>query len=205
MKDGFECILGNLPFPVLEIHPDNGSEFFNQHLLRFWDNTVPDLDISRSRPYHKNDNRFVEENNSSLVRAYVGHGRLDTLPHLLILREVYKDLMCYHNFFQPVMKTIQKVYNDEIRYRRVFDLARPPLDRLAETGVLTDVHLEMLLNLRDQIDILSLGERLENTINKLWYLKPLRNAIPVNVFDTLRKEKDKPSVTLSFEPSIPVR
>ena len=28
--------LARLPFPVLEIHPDNGSEFLNHHLLRFW-------------------------------------------------------------------------------------------------------------------------------------------------------------------------
>ena len=69
MQDGFACILGNLPMPVIEIHPDNGSEFFNHHLLRFWKEKVPDLAISRSRPYQKNDNRFVEENNSSLVRA----------------------------------------------------------------------------------------------------------------------------------------
>ena len=81
MEDGFACILAQLPFPVLEIHPDNGAEFFNRNLLRFWKEKVPDLEISRSRPYHKNDNRLVEENNSSLVRAYVGHGRLDTLEH----------------------------------------------------------------------------------------------------------------------------
>jgi hypothetical protein len=96
MEDGFDCILANLPIPVIEIHPDNGNEFFNQHLLRFWQEKVPDLDISRSRPYHKNDNRFVEDNNSSLVRAYIGHGRLDTLHQLLILREIYADLAIYH-------------------------------------------------------------------------------------------------------------
>jgi hypothetical protein len=198
MKDGFACMLGNLPMPVIEIHPDNGSEFFNHHLLRFWQEKVPDAAISRSRPYHKNDNRFVEENNSSLVRAYIGHGRLDTLSHLLTLREIYEDLTCYHNFFQPVMKTIQKNYVDEIHYRRVFDQARPPLDRLAEAGVLADAHLERLLNIRDQVDILALRERLDTNINKLWRFRMSENATPVNIFDTLRKEKDNPLVTLSF-------
>lgn len=70
MEDAFRRILGRLPFPVLEIHPDNGSEFFNHHLLRFWKDTVQGLQLSRSRPYHKNDNRFVEQKNSTLVRAY---------------------------------------------------------------------------------------------------------------------------------------
>jgi len=205
MEDGFDCILANLPIPVIEIHPDNGNEFFNQHLLRFWQEKVPDLDISRSRPYHKNDNRFVEENNSSLVRAYIGHGRLDTLHQLLILREIYADLAIYHNFFQPVMKTVQKVYIDEFHYRRVFDCAQPPVDRLAKTGVLSNTHLENLFTLRDQVDILALRERLEININNLWSVKNSANTLPVNIFDTLRKEEEKSSVTFSFEPSIPVR
>lgn len=70
MEDAFRRILVHLPFPVREIHPDNGSEFFNHHLLRFWKDTVQGLQLSRSRPYKKNDNRFVEQKNSTLVRAY---------------------------------------------------------------------------------------------------------------------------------------
>jgi hypothetical protein len=205
MEDGFAWMLGNLPMPVIEIHPDNGSEFFNQHLLRFWQAKVPDLYISRSRPYHKNDNRFVEENNSSLVRAYIGHGRLDTLRQLIIMREIYEDLTCYHNFFQPVMKTIQKIQIDEFHYRRVFDRAQPPLDRLANAGILADAHVERLFNLRDQVNIFALRERLETNINNLWRVRMPQKATPINIFDTLRKEKDNPLVTFSFEPTIPVR
>jgi hypothetical protein len=205
MKDGFEWILMNLPIPVIEIHPDNGGEFFNQHLLRFWKDALPDLYISRSRPFHKNDNRFVEENNASLIRAYIGYGRLDTLQQLMILREIYNDLMCYHNFFQPVMKTIQKNYLDEMHYRRVFDHARPPLDRLAETNAVTKHNLELLMYMRDQVDILALRERLEKNIYNLWHVKSTENANPVNIFDTLRMEEDYHSVTLSFEPTKPVQ
>jgi len=89
------------------------------------------------------------------------------------------------------MKTIQKVYVDEIHYRRVFDQARPPLDRLVEMDVLSDAQIERLLSLRNQIDILKLRESLENNINKLWQIKPRNDTIPVNIFDTLRKEEDK--------------
>lgn len=204
MEDGFDRMVDKLPFPVIEIHPDNGSEFFNQFLLRFWKEKVPDLYISRSRPYHKNDNRFVEENNRSLVRAYVGHGRLDTLAHLAILRNLYEDLSCYHNFFLPVMKTVEKVTIDELHYRRVFDQARPPLDRLAETGILDNTRLDVLFRLRDQVDILALRKRIDHNINDLWKVKTPKQPVPVNIFDTLREEED-PLVTLSFEPSIPVR
>ena len=60
MEDAFRRILARLPFPVLEIHSDNGSEFFNDHLVRFWKDIVVDLRLSRNRPYQKNKNRFVE-------------------------------------------------------------------------------------------------------------------------------------------------
>jgi hypothetical protein len=78
MANGFDFILSRLPFLVLEIHPDNGSEFFNAQPIHFWGHKVSGLAISRNRTYQKNDNRFFEENNHSLVRAYIGHGCLDT-------------------------------------------------------------------------------------------------------------------------------
>jgi hypothetical protein len=68
MEGGFEHILERLPFPVLELHPDNGSEFFNQHLERFWKEKVQGVRLSHSRPYQKNDNRMVEQKNDTLVR-----------------------------------------------------------------------------------------------------------------------------------------
>ncbi|MCX6026032.1 MAG: hypothetical protein NTY23_07225 [Chloroflexi bacterium] len=53
MQDGFLRILARLPFPVLEIHPDNGGEFLNNHLLAFWKRQSPSPLLSRSRPWQK--------------------------------------------------------------------------------------------------------------------------------------------------------
>ena len=53
MEDAFRYSLARLPFPLLELHPDNGSEFFNHHMLRFWKDIVKGVRLSRSRPYHK--------------------------------------------------------------------------------------------------------------------------------------------------------
>ena len=109
MHDGFERILQRLPFAVRELHPDNGSEFFNDHLLRFWGNTLPGLEMSRSRPYRKNDNRFVEENNHSLVRAYVGYDRFETAAQTRLINQLYERLWQYHNLFLPVMRLQHKL------------------------------------------------------------------------------------------------
>jgi IS30 family transposase len=78
MEGGFRRILERLPFAVKELHPDNGSEFFNHHLVRFWGEAITGLKLSRSRPYQKNDNRFVEQKNATLVRQYFGTICLDT-------------------------------------------------------------------------------------------------------------------------------
>ncbi len=76
MEHGFHARAAALPDP--RAAPDNGPEFLNAHLVRFWGAAITGLTLSRSRPYHKNDNRLVEQKNDTLVRAYVGHGRLDT-------------------------------------------------------------------------------------------------------------------------------
>lgn len=138
MADGFDDLLARLPFPILEIHPDNGSEFFKHFLLRYFRKKLPHLHLSRSRPYHKNDNRFVEENNHSLLRAYLGHGRFDTLAHLRVLRPRYDQLWLYHNLFQPVMRLPSKHAIAPLRDRRQFDPAKPPLDHLIELKCLDD-------------------------------------------------------------------
>ena len=98
MPDAFRCILSRPPFPVLAIHPDNYSAFLNYHLLRFWRNLVPGVSLSRSRPYHKNDNPRVEQENFTLIRAFLGYHRLDTVAHILALNHVYDLIWVYHSF-----------------------------------------------------------------------------------------------------------
>src|SRR5438093_9727589 len=79
MQAGFTRIKERVPFTIKELHPDNGPEFFNDlaqthFLIRFWGEALTGLRLSRSRPYQKNDNRWVEQKNDTLVRAYLGNG-----------------------------------------------------------------------------------------------------------------------------------
>lgn len=137
MEGGFRRILGRLPFPVRELHPDNGGEFFNDHLIRFWGEHIVGLTLSRSRPYHKNDNRLVEQKNDTLVRAYLGYGRLDTAAQAAALDALYEQLRLYYNLFQPVLHLAEKVFADG-KLRRTWDTATTPYQRLTATGVLAD-------------------------------------------------------------------
>lgn len=135
MVKGFKKVLERLPFPIRHLHPDNGSEFFNDHLIRYFGEEVTGLSLSRSRPYRKNDNRFVEQKNSTLVRAYVGYDRLDNAIQCAVLNDLYDSLWLYYNLFQPVMHMSGKEVSCG-RLCRKHDRAQTPYQRLLATNIL---------------------------------------------------------------------
>jgi len=189
MKDGFARILRRLPFPVLEIHPDNGSEFFNAHLLAFWAEKIQGLRLSRSRPFHKNDNRFVEQKNSTLVRAYLGDYRLDTVAQCRLLNTLYDQMWLYYNLFQPVMrlreKSSAKRADGTSLVRRRYDQARTPFDRLcATTAIHADRRIE-LERLRDRTNPRQLRREIEDGLAQLLALPCAVPGTVENVLDTL--------------------
>lgn len=136
MVRGFRRVQERLPFAITHLHPDNGSEFFNDHLLRYFGEEITGLRLSRSRPYRKNDNRFVEQKNSSLVRAYVGYERLDNGAQCAALNALYDQFWVYYNLFQPVMHMVGK----EVvagKLHRKWDQAQTPYQRLLACGILS--------------------------------------------------------------------
>jgi len=200
MEDAFLHILARVPFPIKEIHPDNGSEFFNWHLLRFWKKALPKVRLSRNRPYHKNDNRFVEQRNYFLVRAYIGYDRLDTVKQTILLNEIYQRLWIYHNLFLPVRKTEEKIIvpskSGVSKVKRVYDKARAPLERLEETEAVEPKRMALLKKLREQTNPLRL-------IEQLFSLPGARPGITEDVYKTLNLPFDSleeiSPVTLSFD------
>jgi hypothetical protein len=179
IEDGFNRILSRLPFPVCEIHPDNGSEFFNNHMFRFWDGLDQDIQLSRSRPYQKNDNRFVEQKNSTLVRAYLGYDRLDTVVQTLAVNQLYDKMWVYYNLFQPVMRLTEKTWLREegqpSQLKRRYDQARTPFDRLCETTAISQEWRERLEALRDQTNPRQLRQDIYDLID---YISSLPGAVP---------------------------
>lgn len=226
MQDGFEHIQLRLPFPILELHPDNGAEFLNDLMINFWKKRVLPALLSRSRPYHKNDNRFVEENNSSLVRAYLGYQRLDTVAQTNLLNQLYDKLWLYHNFFQPVMRLTEKITNPSTgRIKRIFSKPLPPFDRLCKAEVLSPEQEQTLRALRDNTNPCTLRYEILSILDQLFTLPNAPDGIPEDVHQTLGLWKsgqiiaahfstdpatstpkgEDSSVTLSLERTIAVR
>jgi len=119
-----------VPFEILGIDSDNGGEFINAHLVRFCEENK--ITFTRSRPYQKNDNCFVEQKNYSVVRKAVGYWRYDTEEELEVLNELYGRLRLYTNFFQPVMKLIEKTRVGS-KVRKKYDQAKTPYRRVLES------------------------------------------------------------------------
>ena len=136
MVKGFKRVQERLPFPIKHLHPDNGSEFFNDHLIRYFGEEVTGLRLSRSRPYRKNDNRFVEQKNSTLVRAYVGYERLDNGAQCTALNALYDQLWLFYNLFQPVMHMVGKEVIDG-KLCRKHDQSMTPYQRLLASNILS--------------------------------------------------------------------
>ncbi len=155
MAQACERAFAGLPFPLVELHPDNGVEFFNNHLKRLYSALVPRVQLSRSRPYQKNDNRFVEQKNDSLVRQYVGYQRFDTPEQVDALNGLYADMQVYYNLFQPVLRLAEKTVcaageGHASRIRRRWDVAQTPYQRLLATGTLAPSQRTRLQALYDQ-------------------------------------------------------
>jgi len=104
--EAIQTIRARLPFPLLGLDSDNGSEFVNRELLGYCQKER--ITFTRARPYRKNDNCYVEQKNYSVVRQTVGYQRFDTATELMVLKQLYATLRLYTNFFQPTMKLKSK-------------------------------------------------------------------------------------------------
>ena len=206
MEDAFRGIFHRLPFPVRQIHPDNGGEFFNHHMLRFWGDLVQGVTLSRSRPFHKNDNPRVEQKNASLVRAYLGDDRIDSVAQTLALHRLYDKMWVYYNLFQPVMHLVEKeVIQQEgkpARVKRRYDDACTPFDRLCKTDAILPQHREQLAALREATNPRRLRQAIYDDIEQLFTLPGAASDHPENVHLTLahnRQKGDDELVNFTFD------
>jgi hypothetical protein len=154
-----------LPFPLLGIDSDNGSEFINDLLYRYC--LKEKITFTRSRPYQKNDQAHVEQKNWSVVRHTVGYDRWETKQELALLESIYDDLRLYINFFQPSFKLIAKERIGNRTIKR-YDTAKTPYQRVLERK---DISLEakaQLMNLYLQLNPAELRRRIDQKTAKLW-------------------------------------
>lgn len=149
-----------LPFTLLGLDCDNGSEFINNQLQQYCEDEH--ITFTRSRPYRKNDNCYVEQKNNSIVRHIVGYYRYDTPEQLELLRRLYQAGRLYVNFFLPVMKLKEKVRHGSKLTRR-YDEPQTPYKRVLAHPQIPD---QLKITLARQYESLNIIE-LKRLINRL--------------------------------------
>lgn len=154
----------NLPFPLLGLDSDNGSEFINQYLSAYCQQEK--LSFTRARPYRKNDNCFVEQKNYSVVRRAVGYQRYDTEAQLDLLNELYATLRLYTNFFQPTMK-LQSKERVGSKVTKRYDRAQTPYQRVLAAPQVAKASKELLRTKYETLNPAALKRKLTRLQERL--------------------------------------
>ena len=172
--EALQEIRRRLPFPLLGLDSDNGSEFINNELWRYCNEQK--ILFTRSRAYKNNDNCYVEQKNNSIVRRTVAYYRYDRPEQLSLLHELYRLLRLYGNFFLPVMKLKEKVRVGS-RLTRRYDSPKTPFRRLLEHPQCSDTVKEALLTQYNTLNIVQIKREL-NRLQAELFDSALQHAVP---------------------------
>jgi hypothetical protein len=147
--DAIDDIRTDLPFPLLGLDCDNGSEFINRFLFAYC--TQAEITFTRGRPYRHNDSCHVEQKNWAIVRQAVGYARYDTPAQLAVLHDLYGHLRLLANFFCPQAKLIAK-HRDGARVIRRYGTPATPYQRVLAAAILTKTQARQLTRIHHQLN-----------------------------------------------------
>jgi hypothetical protein len=173
VKKALQDICSKLPFSVISLGTDSGSEFINGHLLAWCQQQG--IQFTRTRPYRKNDNCYVEEKNNSLVRRTVGYLRYDNPRELALLAEIYKRQTLLSNYFYPWMKLVGKSRRGA-RVYRCYDTPRTPYQRLLEREDVAPEMKQQLQSTYKKLNPAALKRELTRLQNKLYRVATAKPA-----------------------------
>jgi hypothetical protein len=144
---------GSLPFMLRGLDVDNGSEFLNDALVRYC--ATQSIEFTRSRPYHKNDQAWIEQKNGSVVRRLVGYRRLEGLAAVEALSRLYRASRLFVNFFQPSFKLKEKS-RFGARVVKRYHTPETPCTRLLTSNAISEQVKSQLRSIAERLDPLQL-------------------------------------------------
>jgi len=153
-----------LPFKIRGIDSDNGKEFMNYRLLKYFKHRKEPVNYTRSRAYNKNDNAHIEEKNWTVVRQYIGYDRLNNPEQLELLNDLYRNELNYFlNYFLPSVKLISKERIGS-KIKKKYDKAKTPFLRLFESKEIDEEKKLELLRILNSLDPFKLQANIERKI-----------------------------------------
>lgn len=172
---GFEGVLtqtreveATLPFPILGFDCDNGAEFLNYHLLRYFQKRKQPVIFTRSRPYHKDDNAHVEQKNWTHVRQLFGYDRFEDPTLVELMNDLYRqEWSWFHNFFCPSMKLRHKE-RVKSRWVKTYDKPVTPYQRLLQWPGFSEEKRQQWEALYQQLDPIDLKATIERKLKRFF-------------------------------------
>ena len=160
-----EDIERNIVFPILGFDCDNGSEFLNHHLVRYFtDRPRNPVMFTRSRPFQKNDNAFVEQKNWTHVRQLLGYDRFDKPELVGLINDLYKnEWSLFNNYFCPTLKLKEKTKINS-RYVKSYEPPQTPCQRLLASEHIHPVAKNNLQEVYNALNPFTLKSRIEEKL-----------------------------------------
>ena len=168
--DKIKDIETKLPFELLGFDCDNGSEFLNYHLIRYFSDRPKArmIQFTRSRPYHKDDNAHVEQKNWTHVRQLFGYDRFSNKALVPLMNDAYSnECSLLHNYFCPTMKLVTKERINS-KYYKKYDFPQTPYHRLLACEHITDEAKQKLTKIYNTLNPFTLRKRIENKLRVIY-------------------------------------
>ena len=172
-RNSLSYVKETLEIPWFHAHPDCGTEFLNQFVIKWAKDN--DMDFTRSRSYHKNDNAYVEQKNGHVVRKEIGYRRLDTTEVITVMNELYEKLSLHRNFFVPQRKLLSKERNGA-KYRKKYDKAKTPYERVLSADSVSPKVKESLTQFRAKLNPQKLRQEINSLKSKLFKIQEIHGS-----------------------------
>jgi hypothetical protein len=167
VRSAVHHIRQQLPFDLIGLDSDNGSEFINQFFYSYCQKEK--ITFTRSRAYKKNDSCHVEQKNGNVIRRLVGYERYSSHVAYQSLERLYFTVRLYLNFFQPTMKLVSKTRHGA-KVHKVYETAQTPYQRLLKLGLLSPARQAELKAIYSGLNPVLLLRQINANLAQLWKL-----------------------------------
>ncbi len=174
----------HLPFALLGVDSDNGSEFINQCFYTYC--RQENITFTRSRSYKKNDSCHVEQKNGNVVRRLVGYDRYASKAAYQCLERLYSNVRLYVNFFQPTMKLLSKT-RQGAKVHKIYEAAQTPYQRLLRSGIITEAERSELAAIYHGLNPVRLLQQINGNLEQLWQLAQRPSSLGNHNYDATRR------------------
>jgi hypothetical protein len=162
--EGLEVLRGRLPFLVLGINSDNDSAFINESVTTYC--TDKQITFTRSRPYRKNDQAWIEQKNGAVIRHFVGYSRFSGHVAGKTLAHLYRDLRLFVNHFQPSFKLLDK-RREGSKVKKSYSPPTTPCERLLAHPAVAEESKDRLSTERANLDPMLILHRIRQSQSAL--------------------------------------